>query len=87
MTVSNDGPGEVRPAGTVLSFLAPRGQFDADIVRSFCHLVQFFASEHAAEDWIAQNPDTFTLSIDDGYRLGRMTNEAAFGTALSNVAS
>lgn len=87
LTVSNDGPGEVRPADAVLSFLAPRRQFDADVVRSFCHFVHFFASEHAAEDWIAQNPDTFTLSIDDGYRLGQLTNQAAFGTALSDVAA
>jgi len=87
LTVSNDGPSQVRPADAVLSFLAPRRQFDADVVRSFCHFVHFFASEHAAEEWIAQNPDTFTLSIDDGYRLGQLTNEAAFGTALSNVAA
>jgi len=87
LTVSNDGPREVQPAGAVLSFRAPRRQFDADVVRSFCRFVHFFASEHAAAEWIAQNPDTFTLSIDDGYRLGQLTNQAAFGTALSNVAA
>lgn len=87
LTVSRDGSCEVVPAGVVLSFLAPRGQFDADVVRSFCHFVHLFASEHAAEEWIAQNADTFSLSIDDGYRLGQLTNEAAFGTGLSKVAA
>ncbi len=87
LTVSRDGPGEVVPAGVVLSFLAPRGQFDADVVRSFCHFVHFFAAEQAAEEWIAQNPDTFKLSIEDGYRLGQLTNEAAFGTASGFAAA
>jgi alkylmercury lyase len=82
MTVGPDGPSDVHPAGAVLSFLAPERPFDADVVRSFCHFVHFFASEHAAADWIARTPGTFTLSIEDGYRLGRMTNESAFGTAL-----
>lgn len=81
LTVSNDGPHEVRPADAVLSFLAPRRQFDADVVRSFCHFVRFFASEDRSK------PGTFTLSIEDGYRLGQLTNEAAFGTALSDVAA
>ena len=35
LTVSSDAPSDVRPAGTVLSFLAPERPFDADVVRSF----------------------------------------------------
>jgi hypothetical protein len=34
--------------------------------------------------WTARNPDTFTLSIEEGFRLGELTNEAVFGSALRN---
>jgi alkylmercury lyase len=89
MTVGSDGPTDVRPAGAVLSLLAPERPFDADVVRSFCHFVHFLASEHAAAKWTARNPGTFTLSIEDGYRLGQLTNKATFGRASSdgNVAA
>jgi alkylmercury lyase len=67
----------------VLSFLAPERPFDADVVRSFCHFVHFFASEEAAREWIAGHSGTFTLSLEQGFRLGRRTNQASFGSALS----
>lgn len=82
LTVSADGPDEVSPAGTVLSFLAPERPFDADVVRSFCHFVHFFASEQAAQEWTAGHPGTFTVSVDDSFGLGQRTNAAAFGAAL-----
>jgi alkylmercury lyase len=89
LIVSADGPREVDPAGTVLSFLAPERPFGADVVRSFCHFVHFFASPQAAREWTAWHPGTFTLSLDQGFRLGRRTNQAAFGSALrkANVAA
>jgi alkylmercury lyase len=83
LTVGPDGPSGVRPAGTVLSFLAPERPLDADVVRSFCHFVHFFASERAALEWTAEHPSTFTLSLEQGFRLGRRTNQASFGRALS----
>jgi alkylmercury lyase len=63
----------VRPAGTVLSFLAPERPFDADVVRSFCHFVHFFASEQAAGEWTARHPETFALSLEQGFTLGKRT--------------
>ncbi|MHB1834418.1 MAG: organomercurial lyase [Solirubrobacteraceae bacterium] len=85
LTVTADGPQAVSPAGTVLSFLAPERPFDADVVRSFCHFVRFFASGQAAREWIAEHPGTFTVSIDDSFRLGQRTNAAAFGAALDGA--
>jgi alkylmercury lyase len=85
LTVGPDGPSEVRPAGAVLSFLEPERPFDADVVLSFCHFVQFFASEEAAREWIAGHPGTFTLSLEQGFRLGRRTNRASFGSALASA--
>jgi alkylmercury lyase len=85
LTVGRDGPHGVSPAGTVLSFLAPEAPFDADVVRSFCHFVHFFASEQAARQWIAEHPGTFTVSVDDSFTLGQRTNAAAFGGALDGA--
>jgi Alkylmercury lyase len=85
LTVTADGPHSVSPAGTVLSFLAPEGPFDADVVRSFCHFLRFFASEQAAHGWIAERPGMFTVSVDDSFRLGQQTNAAAFGAALDGA--
>jgi alkylmercury lyase len=85
LTAGRDGPSNVHPAGTVLSFLAPERPFDTDVVRSFCHFVHFFASEQAAAEWTARHPGTFTLSLDQGFRLGRRTNQATFGTALGRA--
>jgi alkylmercury lyase len=82
LIVSADGPDRVSPAGTVLSFLAPERPFDAHVVRSFCHFVHFFASEQAARKWTAEHPGTFTVSVDDSFRLGQRTNAAGFGAAL-----
>jgi alkylmercury lyase len=85
LTVSADGPAGVSPAGTLLSFLAPKRPFDPDVVRSFCHFVHFFASEQAARQWIAEHPGMFTVSVDDSFTLGQRTNAAAFGDALDNA--
>ncbi len=82
LTVTSDGPSGLHPAATVLSFLVPEQPFDADVVRSFCHFVHFVASERATQEWIAQHPGTFSLSIDEGFELGRRTNAAIFGAAL-----
>ena len=85
LIVGPDGPSDVRPAGTVLSFLAPERPFDADVVRSFCHFVHFFASEQAAGEWTARHPGTFTLSLEQGFRPGKRTNQATFRNALGSA--
>ena len=66
----------------MVSFLVPEQQFDATVLQSFCHFVHFFASPDAAASWTAEHPGTFSLSIDDAYRLGKLTNRASFGAAL-----
>ena len=69
----------------MLSFLAPRRPFDADVIQGFCHFVHFLASEQAAAEWTAQHPGTFTLSIEQGFRLGQRMNEATLGAALRDA--
>jgi alkylmercury lyase len=82
LTVTPAGPTDMQPADTVVSFLLPNTEFDADVIQRFCHFVHFFASAEGGEQWIAQHPDTFLLTVEDAYRLGELRNRAAFGTAL-----
>ena len=82
LSVTPDGPADLAPRETVVSFLVPETQFDANVIQSFCHFVHFFASPDAAASWTAEHPGTFSLSIDDAHRLGKLTNRASFGAAL-----
>jgi alkylmercury lyase len=82
LTVTPAGPTDLAPADTVVSFLLPETEFDADVIQRFCHFVHFFASAEDGEQWTAQHPGTFLLSADDAYRLGQLTNRAAFGAVL-----
>lgn len=77
------GVGNLSPAGAVLSFLRREQPLDADTIISFCHFVHFFGSEAAALEWTAAHPNTFVISIDDGFEIGRMTTQAKFGAALA----
>jgi alkylmercury lyase len=82
LTVTPDGPADVAPPETEISLLVPETQFDANVIHSFCHFVHFFVSPAAAASWTAEHPGTFPLSIDEAYRLGKLTNRATFGAAL-----
>jgi alkylmercury lyase len=83
LTVGPEGVCDLSPAEAVVSFLVPETGFDADVIQRFCHFVHFFASADAGATWTAENDRTFLLSVDDAFELGRLTNRAAFGTALA----
>jgi alkylmercury lyase len=83
LTVTPTGPTDLQPADTVVSFLLPETDFDADVIQRFCHFVHFFASPEDSEAWTAQHPGTFLLSVDDAYRLGQLTNRSVFGDVLA----
>jgi hypothetical protein len=59
-----------------MSFLAPERKFGSDVISDFCRYVRSFASAEAAAGWIEGHPGTFELSIEDGYRLGHLSNAA-----------
>jgi alkylmercury lyase len=86
LTVTARGPTDVEPQETVVSLLLPDGEFGADVIQRFCHFVHFFASPEDAEQWVSEHPGTFLLSLDDAYRLGQLTNHAAFGDVLARGA-
>jgi hypothetical protein len=60
----------------------PTAEFVHNTIATFCHFVHFFPSRESAEGWIADHPDSFTVSIDDAYRLGGVLTQAAFGAVI-----
>lgn len=81
LTVASDGTVSSAPADMVLSFLDPTDRFDADIIASFCHYVHFFARREHGEHWTAQNPGTYSLSLDAAAAVGqRFADDLLAGT-------
>lgn len=83
LTVAPDGVRRTHPPATVVSFLAPEGAWDADVMTTFCHKVLFFADGHQAAAWIGRHRDAlFTLPVHDAFEVGRRWTRARYGDAL-----
>ncbi len=83
LTVTPDGVNGVTASDTVVSFLAPVGPWEADIVTAFCHKVIFFANQANADEWITRQTDQlFTLSVDDAFAVGQRWTAARYGDTL-----
>jgi len=81
LTVSPAAIERAEPSSPVVSFVAPdASRFQQDLINSFCHYVHFFRAEEAGEAWIAKNPGTFLLTLDEAFELARRKNELQFGT-------
>ncbi|MPZ70179.1 MAG: hypothetical protein GEU71_11730 [Actinobacteria bacterium] len=74
LTATGDGVKEAEPSQTIVSFLLPEGAFGADAIEGFCHYVHFFSSSESGGAWVADHPGTFLLTVDEAFRLGRLTN-------------
>jgi alkylmercury lyase len=82
LVVSPRGVVETSHLGAVVSFLTPDRDFDTDVIQSFCHFVHFFASREAGNAWTTQHPETFLLSLEEAFELGRLVNALNFPTVL-----
>jgi alkylmercury lyase len=82
LTVTPQGVTSLQPPGAVMSLLLPDGGLGADAIQSFCHRVHFFSSAQSAYQWMDGRPGMFTVSIDDAFELGRLTNRLRLGTVL-----
>jgi alkylmercury lyase len=71
LVVDRDGVHELMPANASVSMVIPDGPFGYDVIESFCHRVQFFASEETGARWTTEHPDTTLLSVADAYEVGR----------------
>ncbi len=65
LTITQDGLQEVYPETAVISMLNPEGEFDHDVVQSFCHYVWFFATPESGRQWTAEHPGTFLLTVEE----------------------
>ena len=82
LTVSPEEIVETSHPVAVMSFLVPDRNFDADVIKSFCDFVHFFASREAGEAWTAEHPGTFLLSLGEAFELGHLVNALNFPSAL-----
>ncbi|GAV20664.1 alkylmercury lyase [Mariprofundus micogutta] len=79
LTVSPNAVNSTRPVGTVVSFIEPEAVSKQEsIVKSFCFYVNFFSSKSAGEHWIAENPGTFLLTLNEAFALGHRKNELQY---------
>ncbi len=86
LTVSPSGVERCSPAGARVSFLSPDIPFDTDVIMTFCHYVLFFSSEEAGDRWRADHENTFLLTVDEAFEIGRLVNAANFGANFAKVA-
>jgi len=70
MTVTPEGIKDLSPATTVVSFIAPTGPFDFDVIESFCHFVRYFASRESGERWGANQQGVFLLPAAEAFEVG-----------------
>jgi hypothetical protein len=82
--VGPDGVEKLSPSSAVISFLRPDGPFSHDVILSFCHHVLFFGSEEAGERWIGEHKDAFLLTLEQGFKLGRLVWQGKFGAVLAS---
>ncbi len=88
LTVSPNGVEELRPSGVVMSFLTPDAvKVREDVIVHFCHYVHFFSSSEAGSRWVAKNPGTYLLSLEEAYQLGRKKNAMQFQDVLALMTS
>ena len=87
LTVSPAAVESADPVPLFVSFVAPdASRFEGDIIQRFCHYVHFVRSRDDGEAWVAKNPDTFLLTLDEAVELARLKNYAQFGACRSATA-
>ena len=76
MRVGAEGVQEVDPAGTAMSMVivdpdTAEMRSAADIMRTFCRNIHFFACANEVARWAAGRDDIMTLTLDQAFELGR----------------
>lgn len=79
--VSPSGVENVEPTNAVLSIVLPRGGSGppsvSEVRAAFCHFVRFFESEAAFAQWRPADQEIVSISIEQGFELGRLLNGSA----------
>ena len=87
LTVTPHGVTDLQPASTMVSMLSPEGAFTNDVVQSFCHFVHFFGSDKSGQEWVADHPGTFLLTVDEAFDMANRFGPALFREALEESRS
>ncbi len=66
----------------VVSFLKPELENLDNITTSFCHFVHFFPNKAVGNQWCAENKDTFLLSLNYAFLVGKKINAARYKQTL-----
>ena len=86
---------EISPAGyrwqsdapLLVSFVLPeQAAVEADVVSSFCCHVHFVHGPAAGERWMARNPGTFLLTLEEAWQLGMERNASRYPIAFAAFA-
>lgn len=56
----------------------PGGPFDSSVIQGFCHFVHFFAARQTGEQWMAEHPGTFLLTLAEAADLAARVNQRLF---------
>ncbi len=83
LTISPTQVEAVNSHDVVVSFLKPNiNELKDNMTTRFCHFVYFFSNREAGEQWCAEHPDTFLLSLDEAFTLGKQVNAARYDLIL-----
>lgn len=85
LTVTPDGVTSLEPPQAVVSLILPEVGLTDDAIQRFCHKVHFFTSPDSARAWIAGRPDMFTVTVDEAFELGRVTNRLRMGNVIGGT--
>ncbi|GMR12892.1 MAG: organomercurial lyase MerB [Gemmatimonadota bacterium] len=88
LRISPNGVETAEPAGVVVSLLGPdHCDVEGDrVISTFCNHIHFHASREAGEGWAAEKKnDTFMLTLEEAFELGRLTNALRYGETLRVV--
>jgi len=85
LTISPEGIEHAQPDSNqiMVSFLVPdEDELKENITTSFCHYVFFFRSREDGELWMAEHPNTFLLTLNEAFAIGKKMNAARYNLTL-----
>lgn len=87
LTVAPEGIESHDPKGVLMSVNSP-GAWDHSsaerVIATTCHFVFFFTSRASGERWVAKQPNTVLVSLEDAFELGKRVNAQVFGGATGS---
>jgi alkylmercury lyase len=83
LTLRETEVSDLRPTDAVMSYVHKEEPLDQNVINTFCHYIHFFANPAAAEAWTGHHEGTFTLSLEEGSEIARLTNRGRYPGVLT----